>query len=40
LSLFVIGMGWRGRMGRINRVEGLILLAIYAGYIATLASGL
>jgi len=40
LSLFVIGMGWRGRMGRINRVEGAILLAVYAGYIATLASGL
>ena len=40
LSLFVIGMGWRGRMGRINRVEGVILLAVYAGYIATLASGL
>ena len=40
LSLFVIGMGWRGRMGRINRVEGLILLAVYVGYIATLASGL
>jgi len=40
LSLFIIGMGWRGRMGRINRVEGVILLAVYAGYIATLASGL
>ena len=40
LSLFVIGMGWRGRMGRINRFEGVILLAVYAGYIATLASGL
>ena len=40
LSLFVIGMGWRGRMGRINRVEGVILLAVYVGYIATLASGL
>ena len=40
LSLFIIGMGWRGRMGRINRVEGVILLAVYVGYIATLASGL
>ena len=31
LSLFVIGYGFRGP-GRINRVEGSILLACYLGY--------
>ncbi|MCW9028421.1 MAG: calcium/sodium antiporter, partial [Kangiella sp.] len=31
LSLFVIGYGFRGE-GRINRVEGAVLLAAYVGY--------
>jgi len=31
LSLFVIGFGFRGP-GRINRVEGAVLLAVYVGY--------
>lgn len=31
LSLFVIGYGFRGP-GRINRVEGMLLLACYVGY--------
>ncbi len=35
LSLFVIGYGFRGE-GRINRVEGAILLAAYVGYTAYL----
>jgi cation:H+ antiporter len=32
LSLFMIGYGFRGRPGRINRVEGAVLVAVYAGY--------
>ncbi|QVL48371.1 MAG: calcium/sodium antiporter [Thiocapsa sp.] len=35
LSLFVIGYGFRGP-GRINRVEGMLLLACYVGYTAYL----
>ncbi len=35
VSLFVIGYGFRGP-GRINRVEGAILVACYAGYTAHL----
>lgn len=35
LSLFVIGYGFRGE-GRINRVEGAILLTAYVGYTAYL----
>src|SRR5690606_34090039 len=37
LSLFVFGYGFRGP-GRINRVEGLILLACYLGYTGYLIS--
>ncbi|PKN43680.1 MAG: calcium/sodium antiporter [Deltaproteobacteria bacterium HGW-Deltaproteobacteria-18] len=37
LLLFVIGYGFRGP-GRINRVEGALLLACYAGYTAYLIS--
>jgi cation:H+ antiporter len=37
LSLFVIGYGFRGP-GRINRYEGLLLLACYFGYIIYLVS--
>ncbi|HKK00381.1 MAG TPA: calcium/sodium antiporter [Desulfotignum sp.] len=32
LSLFIIGYGFRGRQGRINRFEGAVLLAVYFGY--------
>jgi cation:H+ antiporter len=37
LSLFVIGYGFRGP-GRINRIEGAVLLACYVGYTAYLVS--
>jgi cation:H+ antiporter len=37
LSLFVIGYGFRGP-GRINRIEGTVLLACYPGYTAYLIS--
>ena len=37
LSLFVIGYGFRGP-GRINRVEGAVLLACYVGYTVYLIS--
>lgn len=37
LSLFVIGYGFRGP-GRINRFEGLFLLACYAGYVTFLVT--
>jgi len=37
LSLFVLGYGFRGP-GRINRVEGALLLVCYVGYIAYLIS--
>ena len=37
LSLFVIGYGFRGP-GRINRIEGTLLLACYVGYTAYLIS--
>ncbi len=36
LALFVLGWGWRGRPGRINRVEGTLLLLAYVGYTAVL----
>ncbi len=36
LSLFAIGYGFRGP-GRINRIEGALLLAAYLGYTAWLA---
>ena len=35
LSLFIIGYGFR-RPGRINRIEGAVLLACYVGYTAYL----
>ncbi|MCF8079940.1 MAG: calcium/sodium antiporter [Desulfobacterales bacterium] len=40
LSLFVIGYGFRGRPGRINRFEGAGLLVCYVGYTAYLISTL
>ena len=38
LALFVIGFGFRGP-GRINRLEGTVLLACYVGYTAYLVVG-
>jgi cation:H+ antiporter len=38
LSLFVIGYGFPGQRGRINRIEGAVLLACYVGYMACLVS--
>lgn len=38
LSLFLIGYGFRGRQGRINRIEGAALLLAYVGYTAWLVS--
>jgi len=32
VSLFLIGFGFRGRQGRINRWEGSVLVLVYAGY--------
>jgi cation:H+ antiporter len=32
VSLFITGYGFRGRPGRINRLEGAVLLACYLGY--------
>ncbi|HDP94498.1 MAG TPA: calcium/sodium antiporter [Candidatus Aminicenantes bacterium] len=40
VSLFVIGRGFRGRPGMINRWEGAFLLAVYICYIAWLGSGI
>lgn len=40
ISLFLIGYGFRGRPGRINRFEGAGLLACYVGYTAYLAASL
>ncbi len=39
LSLFIIGYGFRGP-GRINRIEGALLLASYVGYTAYLISSI
>ncbi|HLR17761.1 MAG TPA: calcium/sodium antiporter [Alcanivoracaceae bacterium] len=37
-SLFVLGVGTRNRQGRINRLEGSVLLACYIAYTAYLVS--
>ncbi|MBL1378559.1 calcium/sodium antiporter [Zobellella iuensis] len=39
LSLFVLGYGFKGRQGRINRYEGGLLLLAYGGYTTWLALG-
>lgn len=39
LSLFLLGYGFKGRQGRINRIEGAILLLVYSGYTIYLAIG-
>ncbi|MDH2432570.1 calcium/sodium antiporter [Pokkaliibacter sp. MBI-7] len=36
-SLFVLGYGFKGKQGRINRVEGALLMAVYLGYSGYLA---
>lgn len=36
LSIFLIGYGFRGRQGRVNRLEGAALLSVYVGYTAWL----
>lgn len=36
LGLLIMGIGWRGRQGRINRWEGGILLSVYLLYMAYL----
>lgn len=36
VSLFIFGYGFRGRQGRINRFEGLLLLSSYIAYTAYL----
>jgi cation:H+ antiporter len=38
ISLFLIGYGFRGRQGRINRFEGAAFLLVYVGYTAWLIS--
>lgn len=37
LLLFIVGVGWRGRPGRINRWEGALLLSVYVAYMITIA---
>lgn len=36
VSLFLIGYGFKGRQGRINRIEGAVLLLVYISYTAWL----
>jgi cation:H+ antiporter len=38
LSLFILGYGFRGK-GRINRIEGGLLVAVFAGYTTWLIYG-
>ncbi|PRY68661.1 calcium/sodium antiporter [Halomonas ventosae] len=38
VMMAVFAMGWRGREGRINRVEGAALLAMFLGYTAYMVS--
>ncbi|MDT8878017.1 calcium/sodium antiporter [Halomonas saccharevitans] len=38
VMLAIFAMGWRGRAGRINRVEGAVLLAMFIGYTAYMIS--
>ncbi|MEZ5645692.1 MAG: calcium/sodium antiporter [Burkholderiaceae bacterium] len=40
VALFVMGWGWRGRPGRINRVEASVLLLAYMAYTAVLLRSL
>jgi cation:H+ antiporter len=38
-SLFITGYGFKGRPGRINRLEGLVLLLAYLLYTGWIAAG-
>jgi cation:H+ antiporter len=38
LLLFLLSYGFRGRPGRVNRIEGGLLLACFVGYTAYLVS--
>jgi len=38
VMMAVFAMGWRGREGRINRVEGAALLAMFLGYTTYMVS--
>lgn len=38
VALFIMGFGLRGRQGRINRLEGAVLLAVFFGYTGYLVS--
>lgn len=38
ISLFIIGYGFRGRQGRVNRFEGAVLLSVYVAYTIYLIS--
>ncbi|MFO7557414.1 MAG: calcium/sodium antiporter [Desulfobacterales bacterium] len=38
ISLFILGYGFKGGQGRVNRFEGAALLAVYVGYTAYLIS--
>ncbi|MBF0587724.1 MAG: calcium/sodium antiporter [Magnetococcales bacterium] len=38
VSLFIIGYGFRGGPGRVNRLEGGVLLMVYVGYMVYLTS--
>jgi cation:H+ antiporter len=40
LALFALGWGFRGQAGRINRIEGGLLVAVYLGYSGWLLSTL
>ncbi len=40
LSLFVICYGFKGRPGRVSRIEGALLMAAYFGYTLILLSGI
>ncbi len=39
VALFLMAFGWRGRQGRINRVEGGLLVAAFGTYTAYLVGG-
>ncbi|MBP0048263.1 calcium/sodium antiporter [Marinobacterium sp. AK62] len=39
VSLFVLGYGFRGHQGRINRAEGALLLSVFVGYTGYLVYG-
>jgi cation:H+ antiporter len=38
VEMAIFALGWRGRQGRINRLEGGVLLAMFVGYTAWMVS--